>query len=371
MSTDTPTPALLCQGDMHLSHLIWFARKEIRDDALVAFTELIDTAISMKLPLVLVGDLNDTVNPPTDIVEFIRSQIDRCQAADIRVFFIDGNHDKRPIMPWLTAIHDWPVHIDNKLIEVNGLKIAGFDYRLAPDIEKALAELGSWPELPQVLFLHQAVKQGLGFVGAYNCDLDMIPAGIPLTIMGDIHGPAEYPTRGGIALYTSSTHPRDIQEVGFKSMVIVNSDLTYSRLGYMSQRNFRKVVLVEDHTENLQELLEWAHKAVVNFPILPPVLWVEYSLACTSFVEELAARLTDAGPGVILVRQAMKFRAHSEIEKDVDTSDVPTVAQLVPRVVDPAVHPFAHQMTLALTDPKCDPQEVIASFRARFLAQPA
>jgi DNA repair exonuclease SbcCD nuclease subunit len=362
-----PKPALLCMGDLHLSHLIWYRHKDIADDALVAFTELVDRAIEMAIPLVLVGDLNDTVTPPTDIVEFIRSQVDRCAAAAVPIYFIDGNHDKRPT-PWLTAISDWPIHIGHgELTEINGITVAGFDYALAIDIQTKLATLASLPDRPQVLFLHQAVRQGLGFENAWNCDLDWVPDGIPLVVMGDIHAPTQYRLRdGGTALYTGSTHPRNLGELGTKSMVVVNEDLTWARVPFVQQRSIFFTHLLEGQADELEPFFDWAADAGSNAQ-LPPVLWLKYTIDRALFVDEVEQLLRTRFSEVILVRDPLKFSPGTKIETGVDTSDMPTLAQLAVRVVKPEEQPVAYALVQALLDPKCNPQEVIAAHRAQFL----
>ena len=91
------TPLLLAAGDIHLDHWIWRRHRTITGDAQLGFDQLIELALRYRCPLVIVGDLFDTVDPDSSLVSYFRQCMDRLQRESIACYAIQGNHDRRPI----------------------------------------------------------------------------------------------------------------------------------------------------------------------------------------------------------------------------------------------------------------------------------
>ena len=210
-----PKPSFLALGDIHLDPLIWRRHRDITGDAEASWMSFIDHAINLKIPIVIVGDLFDSIDPPTTMVQVFRESMEICQANGVEVFAIQGNHDKRLPIPWYCAVSPHPRHFgDGALTTINGIKTVGIDYSTQDVIQERLATITSQIDQNpvQVLFLHQAVKQGLKFQDAWNCDINWVPDAIPLVILGDLHAPIDIPRAKGHALYTGSSHPRSLAE---------------------------------------------------------------------------------------------------------------------------------------------------------------
>ena len=203
-------------GDAHIAETIWTKRAQVTGDAYLAFSRAVDVSLTYRVPTILLGDVFDTVNPTTNDVEFCRQQMSRLQQAGLPVYYLQGNHDQRP-KPWLKAIHEHPQYVgDGRPFQLDGLTIRAFDYAQHDRIQATLANL-QMETVPDILLLHQAVRQALNFQGAWNCDLDWVHPEVRLTIMGDIHTPWSGKTAGGRAHYTDALHPRADEEFGRKS----------------------------------------------------------------------------------------------------------------------------------------------------------
>ncbi len=364
-------PAFLALGDIHLDHLIWRRQRDIADDSLTAFRSFLDHAIRLRIPAVIVGDLFDTTDPESSLVRFFREQMSRCADAGIPVYAIQGNHDKRPGVPWYVACSPHPIHFgDGRPVVIGGLQVVGFDYAVRDVIERQLAdlhaELESGGRPPQVLMLHQAVRQALRFEGAHNCDLDWVHPAIPLTVLGDIHRPCDMSTPGGRALYTGSSHPRSLEELGPKTCVLVNDDLTVDRLP-LEQRFFARLVWTEDASIDADQVVAGIRFELGRKPTLRPAVWLRYSPERSTVAQELIARLHVES--VIVVDEPMVGRSSIEPSAEqVDTSDLPKLPELLARLIDPTVDRFAYQMTLALMDQTTNPVDLIREERDRFMA---
>ncbi len=368
-------PAFVAMGDLHLDHLIWRKHRNIVDDALVSFRSLVDHAIRLKVPLVLVGDICDSTDPDSDIADFLRTEMDRCQAANVLVYAIQGNHDKRPHKPWYCAVSDWPIHFgDGAGIEINGLKCVGLDYALRDQIQEQLAALvvPSNAVSGQILFLHQAVKQGLRFEGAWNCDLDWVPENFKLVVMGDIHNAARFPLKnGGEAFYTGSTHPRSVSEIGQKFALVVNDDLTTEQVP-LTCRAIHRAFLGDLAAWDVQSATEWAKNAIVSPAAgkLAPVAWLAYTAERAQLADEIEAAIKRVSSEIITIREPIVFRKIDVPDASkISTDDLPSIEGMVARLIDPGDNKFAYEMTVALLDPRSNPQETIAAYRDRFLTQ--
>lgn len=261
------TAAFVAIGDIHLDPFIWKRHRHITGDAVVGFSSSVDHAINLGVPFVMVGDIFDTVDPPPAMIKQFRTQIDRLATAGLRCYGIQGNHDKRPT-PWYQAVHDWPIHIgDGVPVEIGGLRCRGFDYATRDSIQESLVNLS---DPTDCLFIHQAVRQYLGFEGAWNTDLAWVPEVVRMVVMGDIHACWETEIRPGVtAYYTGSTHPRDISQVGPKSVLVVNRDLTVRRAVIPSRPITR---IRAEATDQLDLALQWVTAA--DRTVLPPVCFL-------------------------------------------------------------------------------------------------
>lgn len=381
MPTSSPI-AFLALGDIHLDDLIWRNRREIHGDARVAFTSFVDLGIALTVPLVIVGDLFDTTEPPSSLVEFFRLEMERCKAAAVPVLAIQGNHDKRPV-PWYTAASDWPVHIgDGKPHWVGtatggAVKVAAFDYAAHDEIQKQLAHLATrvaeaaeeHRTVADVVLLHQAVKQALKFEGAWNCDLNWVPKEIPLVILGDLHRVAKVDVARQ-AWYTGSSHARNIEEIGPKSCLAVHVDLTVEQIP-IDYRDFRIFTFVPDApgAGQLPAVREWIRQAMTNAvaEVLPPVVWVQHTADQSVHVAALQEEFV--GANVIIVSDPMTSAV--TVTAQSVTNDLPGMPDMLARHIDPEKHSGAYSLAMALIDPTADQRQVLAERRAEFKAKRA
>lgn len=359
----------IASGDQHLDDLIWRRHRNITGDAALAFRQLVQAAIDLKVPLVLVGDLFDTTDPPSHLVRLVREEFERCAQAGIEVFAMQGNHDKRPNEPWYTAISSNVRHIgDGEQHLIGGIRCIGLDYAVKDVICEQLSGLRDRIDngipAPQILFLHQACRQALRFEGAWNCDLDWVHPSIPLVVMGDIHAQHNFELAGGgKALYTGATHPRSLDEICGKGFVAVHDDLTVERLP-LAGRFFGKVVWAEPAEVNLELVL--ADLRSVGAHPLPPVLWLRYSPECMADAQRLAEEVQRLRVETIIVDEPLSAREDGK-PVEVDTSDLPSVPKLLASLLNPDQDAFAYQLALDLMDPTADTAQLIRDARDRYL----
>lgn len=337
-------PAFLALGDLHLKPHIWSSHRQVVGDAFVGFTSFIDLALELFLPVVLVGDIFDSVKLDPVVTHFFRKEMDRCAGEGLPVYAIQGNHDKQHT-PWYTALHDHVQHIgDGQPVDIGGVICRGLDYALKDQIHAQLADI-SQQELPQCLFLHQATRQALKFEGRWNCDLQAVPEGIPLIVMGDIHREWHQTVRPGQeAYYTGPLCAQDISQVGPKTCMMIHQDLTIERLpiAYREIQRFR--FTAPDLVRQANDWLETLDKE----PVLPPVAYVEHTPDVGVALIELAEQWD--GKAIVIGEQ---FASPEELELSTDddrqtVDEVISVDELLTRLIDPEEEPEAFQLVLDL-----------------------
>lgn len=169
-------------SDNHLSPYIWADRPTIYGDAYRSFTQIVDYAVKTRYPLFLLGDVIDKRRPDATTVDFICEQMQRCQAADVPVFYTQGQHELDRTTPWL-SVHPWPQHIHKKSILVDGMEIYGLDWLPRDELLQALAEM---PPSRTVLMCHQVWREFMGNIGQQDGSMTEIPH-VRYVLTGDYH----------------------------------------------------------------------------------------------------------------------------------------------------------------------------------------
>jgi DNA repair exonuclease SbcCD nuclease subunit len=350
-----PSPILACLGDIHLDTCIWRKLKHVTGDAYLGYKQFIDVAKEHKVPAVVVGDLFDSNKPDPVLVKMHCSLMDYAKDNNVPVWTLQGNHDKASI-PW-SSVHPWPECIgDGTIRSYKGHRIAAKDYALMDDIHEWLLSLER--SKPDLVFMHQAAKQVLKFEGAWNCDLDFVPEAVKLVVMGDIHQELEMPIKGGKAFYTGAGHARDIGQVGPKSVLLVNDDLSITRQTIKS-RNISKVyVTKEEHIQACKDFIGKPDNGLPNF------LWICH----TPELFPLLSRMNDENTTSTIIY--LEATTEEEVSLDLDnlepvTSDL-SVDELVKSMgVDDQTFRFVMQ----LMDRGSPIQEVIALHRDKICQQ--
>lgn len=331
-------PIVSCLGDIHLSPHIWARFPHIIGDSFVGFNSFIDKAIDIGAPILVLGDLFDLAKPLPELVSVCRQGFDRCRNREVPVYVVQGNHDKQET-PWVNAIHDHPIYVgDGKPFKLGSRLAVASDYRLHDDIKQFIEEI---PPEPEIAFLHQAARQALPFDGAWNCDLDWLPATIKVAILGDIHQPLDMKlTDGRPAYYTGAAHPRDIGQLAPKSFLTLYDDLHIERVAIPS-RDIKKFSLVtKESVSGLRAWLSQASACTYGAHTLLPFAWVVYSPELASDVRELLAEFSHTGRAIMFCDPAPSAEAVLEISAETGSTDELDMTSALARYVDRASDPL-------------------------------
>lgn len=268
-----PNPIALVVGDSHIEELIWRDRPDLRGDAFHGFSQCVDYAIANNLPLILAGDIVETLPadcPTSTTISFLQRQLSKLAAANIKVFNIYGQHD-RAVPSWLKACHPEAVQdADGQYFDIAGFRTFFMSWR---DREQAREYAYEIEPGTDILIAHQHWAELMG-----GSSFDLTAAKVPhvkLIISGDYHRLLRKDclnTQGQpVSIYSpGSTHMRKINEPTVHYALIINDDLSVDSLALESRVVIETRIAVPgdvDHAISLwPDVLEEAQTTAESLP---------------------------------------------------------------------------------------------------------
>ena len=175
-------PLFVFCADLHLEDGAWTTRPGIYGDAYYSFEQIVNYCIAHKLPLVLGGDILEKKSNSARPIAKLCEGLTRMQAANVEVFYIQGNHEYDRNAPWL-SVHPWPLHIHDALYHIGGVPVYGLDWLPRGEIQEAFKRV---PEVAKILITHQVWKDFMGNVGRTECELTDVHH-VQTVLAGDFH----------------------------------------------------------------------------------------------------------------------------------------------------------------------------------------
>lgn len=223
-------PLFVFCADLHLEDGAWTTRPGIYGDAYYSFQQIIDYCIEHRLPLILGGDVLERKQNLARPVAKLCEGLTRLQDADIKAYYIQGNHEYDRNAPWL-SIHPWPIHLHGTRVELGGSSVCGLDWLPRGEIQAAFAAV---PADTDILVTHQVWKDLMGDVGRTECSLTDVHH-VGTVLAGDYHittvvESVNAQDRPITLLSPGSTAMQDISEEPQKSFFVIcdNGDGTYT-----------------------------------------------------------------------------------------------------------------------------------------------
>jgi hypothetical protein len=171
-------------------------RGEDRRKAVLAVTKM---AIDRKVDFIINGGDTFEVNRPSEKNQALLFEVHHMLLeAGIPMYTVTGNHDASDpsylTFPGYTADkaglseNAGVVCIDNRVIEHNGIRIAGFPAAVFPDeLGERVRQMIAGGNTPDIVVWHGAVKGMVPFEMAGSWDDEEIPYGVKAWLLGDIH----------------------------------------------------------------------------------------------------------------------------------------------------------------------------------------
>lgn len=212
----------LFAADTHLSDATWTSRGQIVGDSLWGLQQLVDLAKLHEVPLVIAGDCWELMHhprPSSQTVQSVRKCLSQLQAANLPLYYVNGQHDQLTKPFWFEAIHDWPVHVGGRVFKLGHQDWYGVDY-----FEPSVADQ-VYLDIPDVygVVAHQRWAEFAGSKHFASSSLANIRAEV--VVSGDTHQAVEKVGEGGQRwISPGCTHMRSFVEPRIHYAVLMSDD---------------------------------------------------------------------------------------------------------------------------------------------------
>lgn len=340
-------------ADLHLDPCIWRKYRQIHSDSYRAFEQIVDAVIAQPLPLVICGDIFEISDPHPAVIKFFREQLDKLATAQVPVYCIQGNHDKRPV-PWCEAIHAHVHYVgDGQPFRLGSLTCVGLDYNIRTLIEPKIREAGC--SKPDVMFIHQLLKEAFGLEGVWNATLEWVPLAVKLLIAGDVHSPWQMTYNGFEAIYPGATHARNVSEINeTKRFLKIDDSLKVTDIKLRS----RSMRIFNYPTDALDEVR--AYLSASDSSYLPAVAFIRTD---SGGVADVRSFCNTQPVGIVICESVTAVEVQTEME-DIALGFSP--AEILKTYIDPIKHERMFNFATKLREPSACLVDVIRDTREQF-----
>jgi hypothetical protein len=177
----------IVSADCHVEELIWRDRPGITGDGFYGFQQLIDNAVKENLPLILAGDVVETLpqnTPTTKTVDFLQACISTMNSHGLKIYTINGQHDTA-FPSWLKALdssRSTVIDASNELLSVNGVNVFFHSYTHRSCISNILQSI---PPNAEIFVSHQPWSEFMGDTYSHGRLADA--PYVKMCISGDYH----------------------------------------------------------------------------------------------------------------------------------------------------------------------------------------
>jgi DNA repair exonuclease SbcCD nuclease subunit len=218
----------LVTSDLHLSERIWTREHQITQDSFHSWEQIVDLAVEHAVDtVILAGDILDKQLNLSRVISQLATGLSRLQEHEIRVWFIQGQHDMQEC-PWLHTVPGtnttWlkPTAV---LKDIGAHTVVGADYMPRDKFQEFLQS--DAVKKASVLICHQVWQEFMGNVGNPQASFNDVPDNVKYVITGDYHETLQHKHErpGGVPLWVfspGSTHIRSVMEPEDKSVFLLD-----------------------------------------------------------------------------------------------------------------------------------------------------
>jgi len=272
-------------ADLHLRPTVWAHHPTMRGDTYDSFKQVIQIVLNDpdKLPLVLLGDIFDKSRPDSESVQVYLSGAEQLHAANIPLYYIQGNHDLAD--PAWPALASNAISLHNNCVTINGKRFVGLDYQRADQLETAVQNLDQFRPFDYVC-VHQAWQELQG-VGSTHGAVTMFKSG-DTVLSGDLHIRMTRAINNVVAHSPGSTSMQSITEARDKFVTLLcdstDPDIQFSSVPLKTRGLLQQTILtVSGLATTIQQIKAFAKSAGPN----KPLVHVKYSPNVTDAFSKL------------------------------------------------------------------------------------
>lgn len=287
---------MLIASDLHLSQTIWRNRDDIAGDSYFGLKEIYAAAVKYEVQqIALLGDIFDTCTPAAEDVVAYREFCDKARAKNIRIYYIEGQHDRSSFrsetkcrIPGWCDVDSHPVHAHDKIIQVTDeINAYCMDWQHRDDLKYKLDAI---PKNCSWLFCHQAWAELMGAEARSDGAFTDIPGHITSVFTGDKHQHGVFLHRNNSLKVHSPgcTHIRKKNEPTESRIFLVQDGITRTiPIRSRIVRTFKILTLAD--TEKVKEALSDIKQPENQRPepIDKPIFFVNYTREFVNYIRSL------------------------------------------------------------------------------------
>lgn len=238
---------ILITADWHIKtdDRIWASRPKIRGDLEVAIDHLLKIIDKIRpVYIFLAGDTFDDRTVSSYSIELFRRFTKVCRQNGCRPYYVLGQHDmSQP--PLLSAIDEYCQSLHHRVVDFEGMKIAGLDYCNAPPDRIVDCDC---------LITHQIWKEFMGTeIGRFSLHLPGLP---DLIFSGDFHFPQTVKNENKTLISPGPLIMQAINQDDAKSVVVLDSGGKMWRQAIPSRPVYKFRVVNEETMQILVNFLD-------------------------------------------------------------------------------------------------------------------
>lgn len=246
---------IIFAADLHLTKRVWRARRDLDGDsfrALAAFqAQILELHGTEPVSVILGGDVFDKNSVGGAPLQAFSDFVDALFDEDINVYIIQGNHDLDPDIS--IAEVQGSIPLDKTVVEIDGRKVYGLDWRTREDLQEELKQI---PKNVEMLVLHGMAEHLMDFEAAADFSIEDIPAHVQHVVVGDIHVDEVAVIGGTTCVSPGPLHPTKIDQSGpYGFYVLPKGTNTWVRQNVPGREILRFAMMSESDIPGIEEAL--------------------------------------------------------------------------------------------------------------------
>jgi DNA repair exonuclease SbcCD nuclease subunit len=224
---------------------------DFRGDSYEAFRQIVDFAVSLRVPLILAGDVLEKSLPDSITLAAAAEGVVKCNSSGVPVYFIEGQHDYSPVVPWLSLFPGARPLYPSGPIRIGNYTVAGLSYTTAAALPDGMKQIHPQTD---VLVLHQPWLEFMGqHLPSDGSLVELVPPHVKLVITGDfhVHKRLVIDRPGGplVVLSPGSSTIQSIKEDPKKYFFIVYDDLSFESVPLTGRPVFNETVMLPSEVD--------------------------------------------------------------------------------------------------------------------------
>ncbi|MFA5571477.1 MAG: metallophosphoesterase family protein [Candidatus Bathyarchaeia archaeon] len=300
------TPWAILTSDWHLriGGNVWKNHPDLQGDVEFGIAQVQEYVKQYDPPTILLaGDILDIPKLDSQLVVLLNEFFD--EYCDYRfILFIEGQHDMaKPT--FIDAFCTRAIHVHDRIVNDNGIRIYGLNYCRPKYIEEAMAASKD----ADVLLTHQPWIDTMGEFGTVE-----LPTKYPLVCSGDFHKNFVYKKGQTTLLSPGSLCMQRISEHPTHGVWLIYTDLTYEMLPLMSRRYYEYYIKTEEQLDTF--LCDWGglDARVPQEGVPDAVAKNMVRIVYNPLINDITAKLTD-----VINNEVYLFLTAGHIELAADT----------------------------------------------------